>query len=125
MQPLQARKNPLWLYSGAEDADRVSEDLPLKDLEKLVRRFTSLSKKSEVPSSCRVEPFSGVHALPAVSYFSSSYTIPLISPINLHLLTRFFFMQKHQSLSSLPPLPEGGDVPVSYTHLTLPTNREV
>ncbi|KAM0887183.1 hypothetical protein ACQ4PT_029227 [Festuca glaucescens] len=53
-----------------------------RDLEKLVRRFTSLSKKSEVPSSCRVEPFSGVHALPA----------------------------NHQTLSSLPPLPEGGDV---------------
>jgi hypothetical protein len=109
VQPLQARKNPLWLYSGAEDADRVSKDLSLKDLEKLVHRFTSLSKKSDIPSSCRVEPFSGVHALPAVSYFSSSCTI-LISPLNLHLLTRFF-MQKHQSLSSLPPLPEGGDVP--------------
>ncbi|KAM0865015.1 hypothetical protein ACQ4PT_043576 [Festuca glaucescens] len=52
------------------------------DLEKLVRRFTSLSKKSEVPSSCRVEPFSGVHALPA----------------------------NHQILSSLPQLPEGGDL---------------
>jgi hypothetical protein len=74
VHPLQARKNPLWLYSGAEDADRVSEDLPLKDLEKLVRRFTSLSKKSEVPSSCRVEPFSGVLALPIVSVFSSSYS---------------------------------------------------
>ncbi|KAM0884451.1 hypothetical protein ACQ4PT_030973 [Festuca glaucescens] len=82
VQPLQARKNPLWLYSGAEDADRVSDDLPLKDLEKLVRRFTSLSKNNEVPSSCRVEPFSGDHAPP----------------------------DNHQSLSSLPPLPEGGDV---------------
>ncbi|KAK1670535.1 hypothetical protein QYE76_058694 [Lolium multiflorum] len=64
VQPLQARKNPLWLYSGAEDADRVSDDLPLKDLEKLVRRFTSLSKNNEVPSSFRVEPFSADHALP-------------------------------------------------------------
>jgi hypothetical protein len=69
VQPLQARKKPLWLYSGAEDADNISEDLPLKDLKRLVRRFTSLSKKSEVPSSCHVEPFSGAHALPAVSYF--------------------------------------------------------
>ncbi|KAK1616863.1 hypothetical protein QYE76_022380 [Lolium multiflorum] len=51
-------------FDSSEDIQRVSEDLPLKDLEKLVRRFTSLSKKSEVPSSCRVEPFSGVHALP-------------------------------------------------------------
>ncbi|KAM0921153.1 hypothetical protein ACQ4PT_007047 [Festuca glaucescens] len=82
VQPLQARKNPLWLYSGAEDADRVSDDLPLKDLEKLVHRFTSSSKNNEVPSSCRVEPFSGDHAPP----------------------------DNHQSLSSLPPLPEGGDV---------------
>ncbi|KAM0861641.1 hypothetical protein ACQ4PT_045759 [Festuca glaucescens] len=81
-RPLQARKNPLWLYSGAEDVDRVSDDLPLKDLEKLVRRFTSLSKNNEVPSSCCVEPFSSDHTLP----------------------------DNHQSLSSLPPLPEGGDV---------------
>jgi hypothetical protein len=57
------------MYSGAGDSDRVSDDLPLKDLEKLVRRITSLSKKSEVPSSCHVEPFSGDHALPAVSVF--------------------------------------------------------
>ena len=69
VQPLQARKNPLWMYLGAEDADRVSDDLPLKDLEKLVRRFTSLSKNNEVPSSCRVEPFSGDHAPPDVSAF--------------------------------------------------------
>ncbi|KAK1616616.1 hypothetical protein QYE76_022133 [Lolium multiflorum] len=64
VQPLQARKNPVWMYSGAEDAARISDDLSLKDLEKLVRRFTSLSKNHEVPSSCRVEPFSGDHALP-------------------------------------------------------------
>ncbi|KAK1694610.1 hypothetical protein QYE76_011307 [Lolium multiflorum] len=57
-RPLQARKRPLWMYSGAEDTDKVSDDIPLKDLEKLVRRFTSLSKNDEVPSSCRVEPFS-------------------------------------------------------------------
>ena len=69
VQPLQARKNPLWMYSGAEGVDRVSDNLPLKDLEKLVRRFTSLSKKSEVSSSCHVEPFNGNHTLPAVSIF--------------------------------------------------------
>jgi hypothetical protein len=63
----------------------------LKDLEKLVRLFTSLSKRSEVPSSCRVEPFSGVHALPDV-------------------LTCSFCLQDHHTLSSLPPLPEGGYV---------------
>ncbi|KAK1630855.1 hypothetical protein QYE76_005170 [Lolium multiflorum] len=52
------------MYSGAEDADRISEDISVKDLEKLVRRLTSLSKNHEVPSSYRVEPFSGSHALP-------------------------------------------------------------
>ncbi|KAM0916555.1 hypothetical protein ACQ4PT_010105 [Festuca glaucescens] len=82
VQPLQARKNPLWMYTGAEDVDRISDDLSVKDLEKLVWRFTSLNKNHEVPSSCRVEPFSGSHALP----------------------------KNHQTLSSLPPLPEGGEV---------------
>ena len=69
MQPLQARKNPLWMYTGAKDVDRISDDLSVKDLEKLVRRFTSLNKNHEVSSSCRVEPFSGSHALPKVSNF--------------------------------------------------------
>jgi hypothetical protein len=69
VQPLQARKNPLWMYSGAEDADRISDDLSVKDLEKLIRRFTSLNKNHAIPSSCRVEPFSGSHALPEVSAF--------------------------------------------------------
>jgi hypothetical protein len=67
VQPIQARSSHLWLYSGAGDAARISEDLPVKDLEKLVRRFTSLSKKVEVPASCRVKPFSSAHALQAVS----------------------------------------------------------
>jgi hypothetical protein len=70
VQPLQARKNPLWMYSGAKDVDHLSKDLFVKDLERLVRRFTSLSKKHEVPSSCRVEPYSASHALPEVSVSS-------------------------------------------------------
>jgi hypothetical protein len=57
------------MYSGPEDSDRISAELPLKDLEKLVCRFTSLSKNGDVPSSCRVEPFRGAHALPEVSIF--------------------------------------------------------
>ncbi|KAK1664822.1 hypothetical protein QYE76_052981 [Lolium multiflorum] len=64
VQPLQARKNPLWAYAGEEDVDRLSVDLSTKDLEKLIRRFSSLSKKDEDPTSCRVEPYSGNHTLP-------------------------------------------------------------
>ncbi|KAK1618841.1 hypothetical protein QYE76_024358 [Lolium multiflorum] len=82
VQPLQARKNPLWMYAGEEDVDRLSEDLSVKDLEKLIRRISSLSKKDAIPSSCRVEPYSGANALP----------------------------ENHQVLASLPPLPEGGEV---------------
>ena len=73
VQPLQARKNPLWLYAGEKDDDRISKELSTKELEKLIRRFSSLSKKDEVPTSCRVEPYSGSHALPKVSVFSSCY----------------------------------------------------
>ncbi|KAK1696386.1 hypothetical protein QYE76_013083 [Lolium multiflorum] len=82
VQPLQARKFPLWKYAGDEDVDRLSVDLEVKDLEKLVRKITSLSKKDSIPSSCRVKPFSAAHALP----------------------------KNHPNLVSLPPLPEGGEV---------------
>ncbi|KAK1661732.1 hypothetical protein QYE76_049891 [Lolium multiflorum] len=82
VQPLQARKNPLWKYAGNEDVDRLSVDLPVKDLEKLVRKISSLNKKDPVPSSCRVEPYSTTNPLP----------------------------ENHPDLVSLPPLPEGGEV---------------
>ncbi|KAK1681369.1 hypothetical protein QYE76_042217 [Lolium multiflorum] len=82
VQPLQARKNPLWMYAGEEDIDRISKDLSVKDLEKLTRRFSSLSKKDEVPTSCCVEPYSSNHTL----------------------------LENHQVISSLPPIPEGGKV---------------
>ncbi|KAK1646682.1 hypothetical protein QYE76_064487 [Lolium multiflorum] len=82
VQPLQARKNPLWMYAGEKDVDRMSADLSVKDLEKLVRKISSLNKKDTVPSTCRVVPFSGANALP----------------------------QNHQTASPLPPLPEGGEV---------------
>ncbi|KAK1665199.1 hypothetical protein QYE76_053358 [Lolium multiflorum] len=64
VQPLQARKFPLWKYTGNEDVDRLSVDLEVKDLERLVRKITSLSKKDAIPSSCRVKPYSATHALP-------------------------------------------------------------
>ncbi|KAK1630889.1 hypothetical protein QYE76_005204 [Lolium multiflorum] len=82
VQPLQARKNPLWMYAGEEDAATLSKDLSVKDLEKLIRRISSLSKKDAIPSSCHVEPYSGTNALP----------------------------ENHPVLASLPPLPEGGEV---------------
>ncbi|KAK1681339.1 hypothetical protein QYE76_042187 [Lolium multiflorum] len=82
VQPLQARKKPLWMYTGEEDVDRLSKDLSLKDLEKLVQHFTSLSKKHSVPSSCCVTPYNSNHALP----------------------------ENHQTFTSLAPLPEGGEV---------------
>ena len=86
------------------------KNLSLKDLEKLVRRFTSLSKKSEVPYSCRVEPFSGIHALPAVSSFFFELQYSSCGSNDFIVLTRSFYLQNHQTLSSLPPLPKGGDV---------------
>ncbi|KAK1625994.1 hypothetical protein QYE76_000309 [Lolium multiflorum] len=82
VQPLQARKNPLWTYAGEKDANRISKDLSVKDLEKLIRRISSLSKKDPIPSSCRVEPYSVSNPLP----------------------------KNHPVLASLPPLPEDGEV---------------
>ncbi|KAK1696404.1 hypothetical protein QYE76_013101 [Lolium multiflorum] len=71
-----------WMYSGKEDVDRMSADLSVTDLEKLVRKISSLNKKDTVPSTCRVVPFIGTNALP----------------------------QNHQTASPLPPLTEGGEV---------------
>ncbi|KAK1606398.1 hypothetical protein QYE76_030071 [Lolium multiflorum] len=82
VQPLQARKNPFWNYSGDEDTDRLSTNLEVKDLDRLIRRISSLKKKDSIPSTCRVKPYSAAHALP----------------------------KDHPNLVSLPPLPEGGDV---------------
>ncbi|KAK1651485.1 hypothetical protein QYE76_069290 [Lolium multiflorum] len=82
VQPLQARKNPLWKYAGEEDVDRLSKDLPLKDFEKLIRKISSLNKKDPIPSSCRIMPYSSANPLP----------------------------ENHPVLASLPPLPEGGEV---------------
>ncbi|KAK1643179.1 hypothetical protein QYE76_060984 [Lolium multiflorum] len=82
MQPLQARKNPLWMYAGDEDVERLSTDLSAKDLEKLIRRISKLSKKDTIPSSYKVAPFCRANPLP----------------------------KGHLVLSSLPPLPEGGEV---------------
>jgi hypothetical protein len=77
VQPLQARKNPLWTYAGEKDANRISKDLSVKDLEKLIRRISSLSKKDPIPSSCRVEPYSASNPLPKVfsptSFLSSRF----------------------------------------------------
>ncbi|KAK1610065.1 hypothetical protein QYE76_033738 [Lolium multiflorum] len=81
VQPLQARKNPLWTYAGENDANRLSNDLSVKDLEKLIRRISSLSKRDPIPS-CRVEPYSSTNPLP----------------------------ENHPTMTSLPPLPEDGDV---------------
>jgi hypothetical protein len=78
VQPLQARKYPLWKYAGDKDADRLSVDLEVKDLEKLVRKISSLSKKDPVPSSCRVKPFSAANPLPKV-IFVDCLVIALLS----------------------------------------------
>ncbi len=68
VQPLQARKHPLWKYAGDKDVDRLSVNLEVKDLEKLVRKISSLSKKDAIPSSCRVTPFSAANPLPKVIF---------------------------------------------------------
>ena len=60
------------MYAGDKDVDRLSVDLSVKDLEKLVRKISSLSKKDTVPSCCRVTPYSATNALPQVIYFSLS-----------------------------------------------------
>src|SRR5215203_3310731 len=75
VQPLQARKNPLWTYAGDEDVERLSTDLPAKDLEKLIRRISKLNKKDTIPSSCKVKPFCSTNPLPEVIVLPGYYTV--------------------------------------------------
>jgi hypothetical protein len=99
VQPLQARKNPLWKYAGDNDVDRLSVDLPVKDLEKLVRKISSLSKKDPVPSSCRVKPYSAANALPKVTFVDSLFLFDIlcITP----LLTSLFALYRTIQILSL------------------------
>ncbi|KAK1629330.1 hypothetical protein QYE76_003645 [Lolium multiflorum] len=72
VQPLQARKNPFWNYAGDEDTDRLSTNLEAKDLDKLIRRISSLKKKDSIPSTYRVKPYSAAHALPKVNIVATT-----------------------------------------------------
>jgi hypothetical protein len=54
------------MYAGDEDVERLSADLPAKDLEKLIRRISKLNKKDTIPSCCKVKPFCGANPLPEV-----------------------------------------------------------
>jgi hypothetical protein len=99
VQPLQARKNPLWTYSGENDANRVSSDLSVKDLEKLVRRISRLGKKDPIPSSCRVEPYSASNPLPEVFCLlevlscSELFLVSYCSGISLILFCHYFLVE--------------------------------
>ena len=66
IQPLQARTNPMWTYSRSGDEARISADLSVDELEKLVRGFTKLTKANPIPSECLVKPYSSDHPLPKV-----------------------------------------------------------
>jgi hypothetical protein len=97
VQPLQARKNPLWTYSGKNDANRISGDLSTKDLEKLIRRLSRLGK-DPIPSSCRVEPYSAANPLPEVfclaeflPYFALSLHLIILSSLLIFLLVTIFY----------------------------------
>ncbi|KAK1686159.1 hypothetical protein QYE76_047007 [Lolium multiflorum] len=92
VQPLQARKNPLWTYTGVNDANRLSSDLSAKDLEKLIRRISRLNKKDPVPSSCRVEPYSSTNPLPEV----------FLTILLCLLFLPFLRMEKSKNKLSLP-----------------------
>jgi hypothetical protein len=101
------------LYSGEKDVDRLSKDLSMKDLERLVRRFSSLNKKHEVSSSCRVEPYSGSHALPEVSNLPSNCSAIFDCFFIFLLCTHLdlaFALHRAIKFYLLFPLPEGGEV---------------
>jgi hypothetical protein len=66
IQPLQARISRLWSYTGSDDPSRVSiQDLEKKDVDKLVRSLTTLTKEKEIPT-LTASFFDSCHPLPKV-----------------------------------------------------------
>jgi hypothetical protein len=106
VQPLQARATPLWMYSGTGDSARISADLPVGELEKLVRRFTSLTKNDIVPTTCRVEPFSAAHPLPSVSTLVELLLSLTFLSILSFLLTHTFLCRTIKSFHNFPLSPK-------------------
>ncbi|KAK1667652.1 hypothetical protein QYE76_055811 [Lolium multiflorum] len=89
VQPLRARKNPLWTYAGENDANRLSNDLSAKDLEKLIRRISRLNKKDLFPPLAAWN-----HTAP-----------PILSPRTILLWLPFLLfprMEKSKNKLSLP-----------------------
>ncbi|KAK1678045.1 hypothetical protein QYE76_038893 [Lolium multiflorum] len=70
VQPLQARKNPFWKYTGEKDVDMLSKDLPLKDFEKLIRKISSLNDTSPTFHVGAGIPGVAPHYIPPPSTFN-------------------------------------------------------
>jgi hypothetical protein len=66
IQPLQARISKLWSYTCSDDPSRVSsQDPEKKDVNKLVRSLTTLTKEKEIPTLI-ANFFDSGHPLPKV-----------------------------------------------------------
>jgi hypothetical protein len=66
IQPLQARISKLWSYACSDDPSRVSnQDPEKKDVDKLVRSLTTLTKEKEIPTQT-ANFFDSGHPLPKV-----------------------------------------------------------
>ncbi|KAK1694239.1 hypothetical protein QYE76_010936 [Lolium multiflorum] len=107
VQPLQARKNPFWNYAGDEDTDRLSTNLEVKDLDRLIRKISSLKKKDSIPSTYRVKPYSAANALPKNLENLRDLTkrrMPL-KPLRRHNLLLLLFLQRTKGKGMMPKIP--------------------
>ncbi|KAK1666166.1 hypothetical protein QYE76_054325 [Lolium multiflorum] len=70
----------------AMDTDRLSTNLEVKDLDRLIRKISSLKKKDSIPSTYRVTPYSAANALPkedaSEATASAQSPPPAVSPRN-------------------------------------------
>ncbi|KAK1609546.1 hypothetical protein QYE76_033219 [Lolium multiflorum] len=148
VQPLQARKNPFWNYAGDEDTDRLSTNLEVKDLDRLIRKISSLKKKDSIPSTYRVKPYSATNALPKVGKSKKGPLSPTITkmppllqmnpqnlenlrdlmkrrvplkPLHRHNLLLLLFLQRTKGKGMMPKIP----APPSPKKLFLHARRQL
>jgi hypothetical protein len=95
IEPLEARISRLWSYTGSDDPFRVSnQDPEKKDVDKLVRSLTTLTKEKEIPT-LTADFFDSGHILPKVCVLITQnfwllFSCTLLACMSCLVFTLFF-----------------------------------
>lgn len=89
VQPLQARSQPMWKYTGVDDATRVGKSVPEESsIIEAVRRFTKLGKNDNIPLKPLVKPLDASYKFEEVNFlFFESFLSEVVEFLSECLLS--------------------------------------